>query len=168
MRHTRGEGVDELIASVARNGLGPGSNVFAELGTTWRMLMRDPNEAAHCLGKLVKHLGPNNVLYGSDCVWYGSPQDQIQALRAFRISSEYQERFGYAQMDDDLRARILGLNAARIYGIDVPPTAAQLQTDLLSRTRAAYREDPAPHFQTRGPKTRAECLALWRRNGGPA
>jgi predicted TIM-barrel fold metal-dependent hydrolase len=162
----RGEGVDELIASVERNGLGPGSNVYAELGTTWRMLMRDPEQAAHCVGKLVKHLGADNVLYGSDCVWYGSPQDQIQAFRAFQISTEFQERFGYPQMTADLRARIFGLNGARVYGIDVAERGRRFKRDSVSRTRANYLADPAPHFDTLGPKTRREFLQLRRLQGG--
>ena len=60
--------------------------------------MRDPDTAAHIVGKLVKHIGEKNVLYGSDCIWYGSPQDQIQAFRTFQISEAFQEKYGYAKM----------------------------------------------------------------------
>jgi uncharacterized protein len=56
--------------------------------------MRDPEQAAHVLGKLLRHVGEDNVLWGTDCIFYGSPQDQIQAFRAFRISAEFQERYG--------------------------------------------------------------------------
>ena len=164
----RGEGVDELIASVQRNGLGAGSNVYAELGTTWRMLMRDPEEAAHCIGKLVKHLGPNNVLYGSDCVWYGSPQDQIQAFRAFQISREFQERFGYPAISPDLRARIFGLNGARVYGFNAGQLSEQFAHDRVTDGREQYRDDPRPHFDTIGPKTRREFLRLRRLQGSDA
>ena len=61
---TRSDGVDRLIRSVEEAGLGKGSNVYGELGSTWRMLMRDPDQAAHVVGKLVKHLGEGNVLWG--------------------------------------------------------------------------------------------------------
>ena len=70
------------------NGVKPNSNVYAELGSTWRFLMRDPDGAAHALGKLIKYCGENNVLWGTDSIWYGSPQDQIQAFRTFQISAE--------------------------------------------------------------------------------
>ena len=50
--------------------------------------MRDVDSAAHGIGKLVKHLGEENVLWGTDSIWYGSPQDQIQAFRVFQISAE--------------------------------------------------------------------------------
>ncbi len=164
-RPGRGDGVDELIASVERAGLGQHSNVYAELGSTWRMLMRNPEEAAHCVGKLLKHLGPRNVLYGSDCVWYGSPQDQIQALRAFRIAPEFQERFGYPELDAAQRAALLGLNAARVYGIDPQAHRSISGDDAFSAAREAYRGEPAAHFETYGPRTRREFLQLWRQHG---
>ena len=53
----RGEGLDSLIRSLEEAGIGKGSNVYAELGSTWRGLMRDVDSAAHGLGKLLTHLG---------------------------------------------------------------------------------------------------------------
>ena len=162
----RGDGVDALIRSVLDHGLGLGSNVYAELGTTWRMLMRDPTEAAHCVGKLVKYLGEDNVLYGSDCVWYGSPQDQIQAFRTLQISAEFQERYGYAAMTPTLRAKILGLNGARVYGIELDEILKRASRDKVAVARENYRNDPSPHFLTYGPKTRREFMELLRLKGG--
>ncbi len=77
-------GVNRLIASLERAGIGPNENVYAELGTTWWNVMRTPTQAAHVLGKLLKHVGEDNVVWGTDCLFYGSPQPQIQAFRAFR------------------------------------------------------------------------------------
>ena len=73
--------------------------------------MRDPDGAAHALGKLIKYCGENNVLWGTDSIWYGSPQDQIQAFRTFQISPELRAQHGYAEMTPALRAKIFGLNA---------------------------------------------------------
>ena len=164
----RGEGVDELIRSVEENGVPRNANVYAELGSTWRYSMRDPEAAAHIVGKLVKHIGEENVLYGSDCIWYGSPQDQIQAFRTFQISDELQETYGYPKMTPELRARIFGLNAAKPYGIDVDEVLKRARRDAIERRRAAYREHADPHFLTFGPKTRREYLAnLTARGGSP-
>ena len=164
----RGEGIDELIRSVEENDIPPNSNVYAELGSTWRFVMRDPDSAAHIVGKLVKHIGENNVLYGSDCIWYGSPQDQIQAFRAFQIAPELQEKHGYAKMTPELRARVLGLNATRPYGVDIDEVLKRARHDTVGRARAAYRENPDPHFVTFGPKTRREFLALRKAHDGAA
>ncbi|MGF1609284.1 MAG: amidohydrolase family protein [Kiloniellales bacterium] len=166
---SRGEGVDELIRSLEENGVPRNGNVYAELGSTWRFAMRDPEMAAHIVGKLIKHVGEENVLYGSDCIWYGSPQDQIEAFRSFQISEELQERHGYPKMTPKLRARIFGLNAARPYGIDVDEVLKRARSDAIEQRRRAYRQDPDPHFLTFGPKTRREFLAnLQARGGSPA
>ncbi len=163
----RGEGIDELIRSVEANGIGRNANVYAELGSTWRFLMRDPDGAAHTIGKLVKHIGEDNVLYGSDCIWYGSPQDQIQAFRTFQISEELQETYGYAPMTDALRAKIFGLNAAKVYGIDTIEFRQRASKDRIGRQLAGYRSEPDPHFLTFGPKTARDHAALIKARGGP-
>jgi len=67
------------VSSLRGNEVAPNSNVYAELGTTWRIAMRNPDQAALVLGKLLVHVGENNVLWGTDSIWYGSPQDQIHS-----------------------------------------------------------------------------------------
>ena len=162
----RGEGVDELIRSVEENGVGRNANVYAELGSTWRFALRDPDSAAHILGKLIKHIGERNLLYGSDCIWYGSPQDQILALRSFQISEELQDKHGYPKITPELRARIFGLNAMKPYGLDSEEVLKRARSDRIERRRAAYRADPDPHFLTFGPKSRREFLANLKARGG--
>ena len=162
----RGEGVDELIRSVLENDVVEQGNVYAELGSTWRQLMQDPDSAAHTIGKLVKHMGPDNVLWGTDSIWYGSPQDQIQAFRSFQISEALQEEHGYRPMDGELRAKIFGLNATRPYGISADEVLKRARGDVIETRRLAYREDPDPHFLTRGPKTRRQFLTLMSLTGG--
>jgi len=154
------DGIDTLIRSLEENGLKPGSNVYAELGSTWRFLMRDPEQAAHAMGKLIKHCGEDNVLWGTDSIWYGSPQDQIVAFRAFQISRELRERHGYPEITPALRAKILGLNAAKVYGISAEEVKKVISRDRISAEKMAYSEKPDPHFLTYGPKTRREFLAL--------
>ena len=113
----RNEGIDSLIKTVLENDVAEQGNVFAELGSTWRLLMRDPDSAAHSLGKLFKHLGSRQVLWGTDSIWYGSPQDQIQAFQTFQLKDAFRERFGYDAITPEDRARVFGLNAAPLYGI---------------------------------------------------
>ena len=170
----RGEGVDELIRSVEDSGIGRNANVYAELGSTWRFLMRDPDGAAHVIGNrsLVKHIGERNVLYGSDCIWYGSPQDQIQAFRTFQISEALQEAHGYAPMTDALRARIFGLNAARVYGIDVEEVLQRAGSDRVGQQRVEYQTAPRSTFPDVWPNDqgRIRCPAQGPRRaalGGP-
>jgi uncharacterized protein len=161
-----GHGVDALIRSLEENGIGPDGNVYAELGSLWREVMQRPDEAAHVLGKLLKHLGEDRILWGTDAIWYGSPQDQIQAFRAFEITPEFQERYGYPALTPERKRKILGLNAARVYGVGVEELRRAQRKDTLSRVRDEYRNDPRPSFQMYGPRTRRELLRLLRLTGG--
>jgi hypothetical protein len=122
--------------------------------------MKKPDQAAHVLGKLLLHLGEDRILWGTDAIWYGSPQDQIQAFRSFEISSELQERYGYPALTKERKAKIFGLNAARVYGIEPERRAASLHGDDVNRVRAERQARPS--FETRGPTTRREMLALLR------
>src|ERR1044071_6238048 len=160
------DGIDTLIRSLVENGVKPNSNVYAELGSTWRFLMRDPDGAAHALGKLIKYCGENNVLWGTDSIWYGSPQDQIQAFRTFQIAPELRSMYGYPEIAPAQRAKIFGLNGARVYGISAEEVKKHTRADAIARERYAHRERPAPHYRTYGPKTRREFLNLLRWNGG--
>ena len=153
-------GADSLVQSVIDNELGLGSNVFAEMGSTWWEVMKKPDEAAHLIGKLLKYLGEDNLLWGTDCIFYGSPQDQIQAFRTFQISEEFQEKYGYPAITDDIRAKVFGLSSAKIYGIDPVQTAATRRKDAIGQARVAYQQRPDPSFKTYGPKTRREFFAL--------
>jgi predicted TIM-barrel fold metal-dependent hydrolase len=160
----RTDGVDALVTSLRDNGVGPNSNVYPELGSTWRLAMRDPDTAAHILGKLVKACGENNVLWGTDSIWYGSPQDQIQAFRTFQIAPELRDKHGYPEMTPALRAKILGLNALAIYPIDPEVVKKHVRRDRVSNERDEYRERPDPSFLTYGPKTRRQFLNLLARS----
>lgn len=159
------DGIDTLIRSLIDNGVKPGSNVYAELGSTWRYLMRDPEQAAHALGKLLRYCGPDNVLWGTDSIWYGSPQDQIQAFRAFQISADLRAKHGYPEITPALRAKIFGLNGAKVYGLSAEEVKRYASRDRVARERAAYLERPEPGFLTYGPKTRREFLNLLGRGG---
>jgi predicted TIM-barrel fold metal-dependent hydrolase len=162
----RGLGCDSLVKSLIDNGVPPNANVYSELGSTWRILMRDPTQAAHALGKLIRHVGEANVLWGTDSPWFGSPQDQILAFRAFQIAPQLIERHGYAPLTPALKARILGLNAAPVYGVEPSLARRQGESDVIGRMREAYRDDPRPDYGTYGPMTAAEFQALVAARGG--
>ena len=154
------DGIDALVTSLLANGVKPGSNVYAELGSTWRLAMRDPDTAAHTIGKLVKYCGENNVLWGTDSIWYGSPQDQIQAFRTFQIAPELRDKHGYAEITPALRAKIFGGNALKIYPVAADIVKKHVRQDKVAVQRQEYREQPDPSFVTYGPKTRREFLNL--------
>ncbi|HWS44254.1 MAG TPA: amidohydrolase family protein, partial [Acidimicrobiia bacterium] len=143
-------GIDTFLRALDVHGVPPSSNVWVDLGTVWREVLRSPTVAAHTLGKLLKRVGEDRVLWGTDAVWYGSPQAQIMAFRAFDISAEFQDRFGYPALTAERKAKILGLNAAALFGVDVHATRCALASDPLTGARtaaASLRDDgvlPSP------------------------
>ncbi|MCS6805239.1 MAG: amidohydrolase [Blastocatellia bacterium] len=163
------KGIDALIKSLHDHGIPPNANVYAELGSTWRQVMKNPAAAAHVIGKLLRFVGEDRVLWGTDSIWFGSPQDQIQAFRAFQISQEFQERYGYPALTKEIKAKVFGLNATVPYGIDPKKILKRIRRDQVEKTKIAYMENPQPSFSTHGPRTRREFLShLHQRDGWPA
>jgi predicted TIM-barrel fold metal-dependent hydrolase len=163
------QGTDRLIRTLLDNDL-KGKNLYAELGSVWAQVMNDPTMAQHVLGKLLKYFGPDHVLWGSESIWLGSPQPQIEAFRAFQISKEFQETYGYPELTREIRAKIFGLSAAKLYGIEPEAKRCKIdQTSLARMKRVLDGElgDRRWAFQEMGgPRTRREFARLARFTGG--
>src|SRR5919109_3861443 len=72
-------------------------NVYGELGTAFATCaVTNPRFAAAFIGTLVRGLGPDRVLWGSDSVWYGSPQWQIEAMRRLEIPEDMRKAHKFA------------------------------------------------------------------------
>jgi hypothetical protein len=96
----------------------PFKNTYAEIGTTWASsVVTFPTVAAHIMGQLMKFMGPERIVFGSDSVWYGSPQWQIDALWRFQIPEEMRKKYGYPELTPNAKRKILGLNSAKLYGV---------------------------------------------------
>ena len=117
------------------------NNVYPELGSFFGpLVIADPNLAMHGIGKNIKHYGSDHVVWGTDCLWWGSPQWVIDAFKRFQISDEMCEKFGYRKLTRKDKANILGLNAAKLYGINLKERRKGLPKDALSRVKTAYLE----------------------------
>jgi predicted TIM-barrel fold metal-dependent hydrolase len=163
-------GVDTLIKSLEDNGIGPNQNVYAELGSTWRELLSYPVDAQHVIGKLLKWVGEDNVLWGTDCIWYGSPQPLIEAFRTFSISEELQQQHGYPALTDAVKKKILGLNAAELYGVDPAAKRCHIEKSDIQQAKLWLDAELGPRRwafqQPLGPRTRREFFAFLRATEG--
>ena len=93
-------------------------NCYGEIGTTWASsFVSFTTVAAQIMGQLMKFMGEDRILFGSDSVWYGSPQWQIEALWRFQIPEALREKYGYPALTESARRKILGLTSAKLYGI---------------------------------------------------
>jgi hypothetical protein len=156
-------GIDTLLAALDRHDVAPNDNVWVDLATMWRQLLTQPDQAAHALGKLLSRVGEQRVMWGTDAIWYGSPQAQIVAMRAFQITPEFQDLYHYPALTSDVKAGIFGLNAAMLFGIDPTATRCAMTVDPLSagidesadlRRTGALPSAWTPH----GPTTRRQVL----------
>ncbi len=99
------------------------SNVYGDLGQLFAYsVVSHPRLAAYMLGTLIKGLGVDHVLWGTDALWTGSPQWQIEGLRRLEIPQDMQRKFGFAPLgsaDGPVKSAILGGNSARLYRYDL-------------------------------------------------
>ena len=153
------QGVDRLCRTAEEFGL-RNKNLYAELGSVWSQIMNTPEKAMHVMGKLLKYVGEDNVLWGSECVWLGSPQPQIEAFRAFQITPEFQEKYGYPAMTPEIKAKVFGLNAARVYNIDPNEVRCRIVDTETARNKRVLDSELGSRrwaFQEiGGPRTRRE------------
>jgi predicted TIM-barrel fold metal-dependent hydrolase len=135
--------ISELIDIVKRNNL---KNVFFELGSTWNGTSgARPEVAMHMLGQMLNLPGgEDQIIWGTDSIWGGSPQNQIERFRRFQIRDDIAEKYGYKKLTPEIKAKVFGLNAARIYKIDVKAKRKAIKTDKIAEMREEYRQNPQP------------------------
>jgi len=147
-----GDGISGFLDDIAA--MGPRTNLYAEIGSSFASTVFTPTASAHLLGQLLQALGSWRILWGTDSVWWGSPQWQIDVLKALQIPESMQEQFGYPPLTERDKARILGRNAARLYGVDIEAKRCEIAEDQLAAARAAQGgRDAARSHLAYGPST---------------
>jgi len=122
------------------------SNIYMELGSTFAQLVTaHPLICAHLIGQIIEAFGVDHVLWGTDSIWYGTPQWQIEAFRRFQVPDQLVEKYRYQPLTRDVKAKVFGLNAARVFGLDVAVARQRVPQDYLGRMRMSYLEEgPEP------------------------
>ncbi len=97
------------------------TNVYGEIGTSFAAsCLAQPEYCAAMLGTLIRGLGPDHVIWGTDSVWYGSPEWQIEAMRRIEVPEKMRKQHGFPSLgapDSPVRNGIFGLNSAKLYGL---------------------------------------------------
>jgi predicted TIM-barrel fold metal-dependent hydrolase len=135
--------VSDVLRILKKN---PGlKNVYFELGGTFNMVSAyAPQMCLHMLGQMLQVAGPDRILWGTDSIWGGSPQGQIVRLRKLVMKEEFIKKYKYPELTDEIKDKILGLNAARLFGIDPKAKRQAVKADKLTQLREEYRREPAP------------------------
>lgn len=116
------------------------TNVYMDLGTTFGMTaITQPKLCAYMLGLMIRDFGEDHVLWGTDSIWWGSPQWQIEAFRRLQMPDDLMKRFGFKPLTDRVKEKIFGLNSARVYGIDVKAKMNAIPADYVTKLKAEYR-----------------------------
>jgi predicted TIM-barrel fold metal-dependent hydrolase len=116
------------------------TNVYMELGSTFgQLVITHPMLCGHVLGMIIDAFGADHVLWGTDSIWWGSPQWQIEAFRRFQMPEELMKRFGYKPLTNQVKDKILGINSARVYGVDVKQKMQAIPGDYMTRLKEKYR-----------------------------
>ena len=117
-------------------------NVYADLGQVMAYsTVVNPRLAAALLGVLIKGLGVDHVIWGTDAVWTGSPQWQIEGLRRLEIPDDMQKKHGFKPLgaaDGPVKNAIFGLNVAKLY--NYPVESFLKNKDHFAGLRAEYEE----------------------------
>jgi uncharacterized protein len=138
--------VSDLADIPAKYGV---TNVYADLGQIFAVtLIAEPNVCAAIMGTLVKGVGVDRVCWGTDAVWTGAPQWQIEGLRRLEIPEAMQKKYGYAPLgaaDGPVKSAIFADNNARLYNIEPKRAMKELKSDRLSIMKTEYEKaGPAP------------------------
>lgn len=133
--------VTDLAEIPARFGV---RNVWADVGTSFgSAAISHPRLAAGMMATLVKGLGVDRVVWGTDAVWYGSPQWQVEAFRRIEVPEDLRQKFALPALgaaDGPLKRAILGGNSASLYGFRGDSLLpAGRRRDRLARFKRDYQ-----------------------------
>jgi predicted TIM-barrel fold metal-dependent hydrolase len=116
-------------------------NVYGDLGQIFaQSTIAEPRLCAAMLGQLIQGLGTDHVVWGTDAIWTGSPQWQIEALRRLEIPEDIQKKYGFNPLgpaDGPVKRAIFGENSARLYDFTAAQRAA-LMTDKVALAKVNY------------------------------
>jgi predicted TIM-barrel fold metal-dependent hydrolase len=137
-RTGRIEWVTDLAEIPAKYGVG---NVYADVGQLFaQSTIADPRVSAVMMGQLIRGLGADHVCWGTDAIWTGSPQWQIEALRRLEIPADLQRKYALQPLgpaDGPVKTAIFGGNNARLYNFK-PQQRAELATDKIASYKDLY------------------------------
>jgi uncharacterized protein len=133
----RVEWTTDLAEIPARYGV---SNVYGDLGQIFaQTTVVEPRLSAALMGMLIKGLGADHVVWGTDALWTGAPQWQIEGLRRLEIPEEMRKKHGFAELgpaDGPVKRAIFGETSAKMYRYDIKK--AEWRNDRFAAIKSRY------------------------------
>jgi uncharacterized protein len=100
-------------------------NLYASIAATINFCVRAPRMFAEILGKLLFWCGEDKIVYGSEAPIF-HPQWALEAFWDFQLPQDLVDGYGYPQLTEQAKRKILGENLLRLHGID----PAQVRSNL--------------------------------------
>jgi hypothetical protein len=156
---------------------GNAPNVYAEIGSAWAAVFNDPEAAGHMLLKLIYYVGPKRVVWGTDSLWFGSPQTVIAALRSYQPSQAMKDMYKLPHgLEGDvenplnpaptpsrtIRNAIFGRNAAVVYQMDPEAHLNAIACDEVQKIRDGYLINPLTPNPTQAAPMRSNAIPGYR------
>jgi uncharacterized protein len=100
-------------------------NLYASLAATVNFVVRSPRQFAEWLGKLMFWCGEDKIIYGSEAPIF-HPKWALDAFWNFELPQDLVEGYGYPQLTEQAKRKILGENLLRLSGMDLEETRQKL------------------------------------------
>jgi predicted TIM-barrel fold metal-dependent hydrolase len=101
-------------------------NLYASIAATINLVARAPRQFAEIMGKLLFWCGEDKIVYGSEAPIF-HPQWALDAFWNFELPQDLVEGYGYPQLTEQAKRKILGENLLRLHGMDVEETRSRLR-----------------------------------------
>lgn len=116
-------------------------NVVLVLSGTMHLPFIAPWDFKTYLGRLLRDVGSDRLLWGSEAPLSGNPRPAIEWFWNMQIDEELQDRHGFPQITETDKRRVLGLNQARLFNVQVPDKSG---ASIKTQQAALIAEVSAP------------------------
>jgi predicted TIM-barrel fold metal-dependent hydrolase len=103
---------EELIGLAGKH-----QNLYLSLSGIIGWLERAPYRGYHMIGEALQWVGGERIVMGLDLPFDDMPR-VVDWVRSLQMPEELQEKWGYPEITDEIRAGILGVNLARLAKIE--------------------------------------------------
>jgi len=116
-------------------------NVYLNLEATASLLGRAPRRFAEVIGRFLSHGGSapdaqDRILWGTGAMSM-HPQPLLELFWDFQIPEDMREGYGYPEVTDEIKRKILGENYARKLGLTPPELLSKVPHDEMRRAQLA-------------------------------
>ena len=121
MHHPEPLFFEETVNIVARF-----PNIHLLMSPILQMAIWRPRLVQEMVGELLQQVGSHKLIYGTEGALAGNPTRYIETVMNFEIPDDLRAGYGYPQITAEDKERILGLNLAAIFGINVEEKKKEL------------------------------------------